>query len=188
MWNEKELDSFEINLKEVDRIYHVHNESLLWGLMARVNRNGHYLYTQLLAHYIEDPYSHGLIFVSTDANFFAQLISTTKDYKLRANYWKNVILEKPNEHYTIYQSLWEDVQSDEQQDIYKMFRKVPPTLEYLCHKTVYENEFRLQPNNLPKMLEESVYDFIKFEKMKQNFIILYREIMLGYLELFLICE
>ncbi|XP_068206570.1 uncharacterized protein [Palaemon carinicauda] len=162
-WDYDDLQTFKIDLEEIDRLYHVYfsddgTSGQDYQLIGRVEHKGQPLYVELVAscdYTGFDCRGGGVIFVSRDANLFMRLVLTS-DCK------KDLI----------YQSLEEDGIEVEAQTEYdacgRMFWRNPPMLKYICHQAAYEHRARLQPqlSSLPKCLIISVDEFIKFNDAK----------------------
>ncbi|XP_066943580.1 uncharacterized protein [Macrobrachium rosenbergii] len=163
LWDHDELQSFNINLEDVDRLYYIyfHDDGVNgqeYRLIARVEHKGLPLYVELMAGCDFtgfDCQGQGVIFVSRDANLFMKLCLTAEC-----------------ERDLIYQSLTEDGIQVEEQTEYdacrKMFWTTAPMLKYLCHQAAYEHRAKLWPqfSSLPKILANSVDEFIKFQEAK----------------------
>ena len=190
-WDEDELQKFEIDLQDIDRLYHIYHrndeggrEYRLIGRIEYKNKNKKnfrqprccrhrkkksqkqqqpptLLYVELKASCNFTGFSWeggiggGVIFVSSDANLFMK-----------------IIVRFEREKHLIYKSLAEDGIEVEEQHEYDLFSRMlwnnPPPLKYLCHEAVYLNKelYDYYPNLLPKILSESVTEFIKTEEAK----------------------
>ncbi|XP_068226098.1 uncharacterized protein [Palaemon carinicauda] len=166
-WDPDELQSFKIDLEKVDRLYHISfiEDGCVgqeYELIARLNHKGRLLYVELTAgcdYTGFDCQGYGIIFVSSDANLFLNLVLT--------NNCKKDLIHK---------SLSEDgVETEELSIEYnacsRMFLKNTPMLKYLCHMSIYENRIKLEPHlsTLPKILKKSVDEFIKFKEAKEAY-------------------
>ena len=164
-WDYEVLQSFEINLEKVDRLYDVQYENdgvgiRSFGLIARMEYEEQSLYVELIANcdYTGfDCQGGGYIFISKDANLFFKLV-------LRENLNKNLIYESLKSD-SIYVEEEEDTDYDK---FSRMMWKTAPMLKYLCHEAIYQNREPLQGYSflLPKILTESIDDFIKTKEAK----------------------
>lgn len=171
-WENKEFDdilqNFEIDLEKVDRLYHIQYISNPFGrefsMIARMQYQDKPLYVELFAGCDFTGFEcqgRGVIFISRDANIFMNLVLTEQE-DLKKN--------------LIYASLKEDgIDVEEKEEEYnncsRWFLKNAPPLKYLCHKNIYENvqmlpEYRLV---LPKILADSIDEFIKMEEAKKSY-------------------
>ena len=204
-WDEDELQKFEIDLQDIDRLYHIYRRSdeggseyRLIGRMEYKNlkkkktfrhsyqprcccrRHRPHRGCSLCSHRQKKPQKQqkpptllyielkascdftgflcqggGVIFISSDANLFMR-----------------IILRFEREKHLIYKSLAEDGIEVEEQQEYDLFSRMfwnnPPSLKYLCHEVVYLNKefYDFCLNLLPKILFESVREFIKTEEAK----------------------
>ena len=107
-------------------------------------------------------YLKGSIFLSRDANLFMKII-------LREHALHHCV----NRH-LIYKSLFEDGIEVEELPEYELLPRLlwnnPPTLKYWCHQTAYHNRLLIDyyrfSTSTPKILRESVKEFIKTEEAK----------------------
>ena len=163
MWDKEELDSFKIDLEKVDRLYYIeHNkrsEGQDFTLVARMEQGTKHIYVEMTASCDYTGFEcqgGGVIFVSTNANLFMKI----------------VLMNEYDNNDLIIQSLKNDgieVQEHTEFDLYsRMFWTQVPMLKYLCHLAIYDNKYRLQTHlpMLPKLLQDSLEDFIKFQDAK----------------------
>ncbi|XP_066944386.1 uncharacterized protein [Macrobrachium rosenbergii] len=162
-WDHDELQSFKVDLEKVDRLYYIyfHDDESFgqeYAMIARMDHKGLPLYVELSAscdYTGFDCQGQGVIFVSRDANLFMKLCITRECNRD-----------------LIYQSLEEDGIQVEEQTEYdacrRMQLKTAPMLKYLCHQAAYEHRAKLWPqfSCLPKILANSVDEFIKFRDAK----------------------
>jgi len=160
LWEDKELENFEIDLEFVDRLYYIYYATKNAGtkleeafqIVARMDYKGRKVYFELLAICTFWGFmiaGGGLIFVSEDPNLFMKLIMTNKH---------------PSD--LIYQSLREDgirVEEPTEYDVCCRLQRSPPTLKLLCHLEMYnyKNLFEASFSELPKTLGESVKSFMQ---------------------------
>ena len=164
-WDYDALQEFKIDLEKVDRLYYIyHYDDNVSGrkfeMIARMEYEEAPLYVELSAgcdYTGFDCQGGGQIFVSRDANLFMKLVlAEEKDLN------KNLI----------YKSLREDrIYVEEETDDYdkytKMFYRNAPMLKYLCHQAIYEYKDSIYYKSLlPKILAESIDDFIKTKEAK----------------------
>ena len=148
-------DGFKFNLENVDRLYYFRFKNHRRGgqkfiMIARMK------YRDKLPFYLRMRL--GRMFLSRDANIFMNLILKDEE-KDEEDLNKNLI----------YASLKEDgiyVKEEENEDEY--IRNAPP-LKYLCHQSIYDNMRLLSGYRsvLPKILADSIDDFIKMREAKQ---------------------
>ena len=162
-WNEDELQTFKIELEMIDRLYLVCMEDDInctdYDMVARVQYKNEPLFVQLSAYSDCSSYEMcGSIYVSRDPNLFLNVIETPiRDKNL------------------IYKSLVEDgFQVDdmtEMDPVERLWRKNAPMLTYICHQVIYENEKALRPqiSQLPKILVDSVENFIKLKLARKAY-------------------
>lgn len=153
-WDYDQLQSFNIDLTEVDRLYHIYfYEEAYSGrdyrFIARVNYNNQLLYVELTAG-CDYCQGRGFIFVSKDPNLFMQLVLTSEHNKD-----------------LVYQSLMEDgIEIERQYDDAAACGRIKtiPMLKYLCHESAFDNRVKLQPyfSTLPSILRNSIDEFIRF--------------------------
>ena len=166
-WDYKDLQAFKIDLEQVDRLYHIkffeNAGDREFEMIGRMQYKGEPLYVELNAGCDNtgfDCQGMGNIFISRDANLFMKLV-------LRSN----------NEKDLIYKSLADDgieVEEEEQSefDVHKrMFSRTVPMLKYICHEAVYQHEQKLQSQfeQLPKILANSLEEFIRFQEAKKDY-------------------
>ena len=170
-WDYDKLQAFKIDTNKVDRLYHIYNFDDGVGdrdfeLIVRLEHEGRPLYVELSAgcdYTGFDCQGSGIIFVSRDANLFMKLV-----------------LKQVRNKDVIYESLRADgIQVDEEYYEYsnncsRMLINSAPMLKYLCHQAIYDEISRsgaLQGYQtvLPKILAESVTDFIRTEEAKRHY-------------------
>lgn len=85
LWKDEELKDFHLDLKSIDRLYHIQNEEGEddsgddFELVVRVEYKKHHLFVELRAGYHFSDYEYrggGDIFVCFDANLFTKTITT----------------------------------------------------------------------------------------------------------------
>ena len=161
-WDEDELQTFKIELELIDRLYYVCMEEDFYhdyDIVARVQYKNEPLFVQLSA--CDDPSSYelfGSIYVSRNPNLFLNVIDTPiRDKNL------------------VYKSLVEDGfrvdDMTEMDPVERLWRKRAPMLTYICHQVIYENEkvLRSQISQLPKILVDSVENFIKLKLARKAY-------------------
>ena len=166
-WDYEDLQSFKINCDYIDRLYYAHYTSDNLGrqfeLIVRMRDPGNDpLYIQVVARCGSTGFDwdggSGEIFLSRDANMFMKCV-------LRDTYYNTD---------AIYESLAQDgvfAEKGVYDSCSRMFHNTAPMLKYLCHKSIYDNidalrEYRTQ---LPKILADSVQDFIKTEEAMKEY-------------------
>jgi len=164
LWEDKELDNFNIDLEKIDRLYYIYyaEEEMGWygekfRMTARMDYKGRKVYFELVANCDYMGFD-GIIFVCEDADLFMKIIITDK-YQINL----------------IYQSLREDgIQVEEltEYDVCSHFQKHnAPMLKFLCHLTIYKNKNLLEASflQLPKLLEKSVKSFTQTMEAKEDY-------------------
>ena len=147
-----ELNSFNINLEKVDRLYYIYRNIKIkeYSLIARVDYNNRHLYVELYAQQYTDIWE-GFIFISYDVHIFMKLVLL---------FFQNKNL--------IYQSLREDgIVINKEPFIHRLTWNDPPNLEFLCYCSIYQNKDILekQIKYLPKILENKIKNFIKYQEV-----------------------
>ena len=189
-WNKRELQNFEINLDDIDRLYYIDYYSdyrmdydlARYRLVVRIEYNGRgccsngsngtlnqnhqdHVYVELIAGY-DNHYPPERKFTRAE-----HVIFVSRD----ASLFMSLVLRNPKD--PIYEFLAEDgIIIDQQQKEYDVnstfFWKNPPSLKYFCHSTVYVNKNLLNDyyqKVLPKMLSNSVEYFIRLREAKQYY-------------------
>jgi len=164
LWEDKELENFNIDLEKIDRLYYIYYAEEEMGrygekfrMTARMDYEGIKVYFELVANCDYMGFD-GRIFVSGDADLFMEIIITDK-YQINL----------------IYQSLREDgIQVEEltEYDVCSHFQKHnAPMLRFLCHLTIYKNKNLLEASfsQLPKPLEKSVKSFTQTMEAKEDY-------------------
>lgn len=166
LWDDTELENFKIDLEVVDRLYYIYQfddgvNGREFQMTARMDYKGRKVYIELVAgcdYTGFDCQGGGVIFISLDANLFMKLI-LTEEYQSDL----------------IYKSLAEDGIETEEQTEYDTCSRMrwtnAPMLKFLCHMSVYDNRKSLEhyPRVLPKILKDSVRDFIKTRDAKKSY-------------------
>ncbi|XP_045586244.2 uncharacterized protein [Procambarus clarkii] len=156
LWREGELENFIVDLKKVDRLYHIYNcdddvTGSEYELLVRMEHNDQHVFVELIAGCDFTGFDcdgGGEIYVSFNANLFFKTVGTRYDEDL------------------IYQSLIEDEYRVEGRTPYDRCSVASwhnaPTLKFLCHLTVSDNKHQLRhyPDVLPKVLTDSLNEFI----------------------------
>ena len=176
-WKKDELESFEIDLKKVDRLYHIRDHlswnTDTWEYIIRMQRDDDetgrhqqplyiHLSAQMTIHFSNNGdvkfKGGGFIFISRDANTFMKIVLRSDINKGR-----------------IYRSLEEDgVQFEELTEFEEENgtpRKNVPSLTFLCHDVFNENrhQLRSQLQHLPELLRRRINDFINLHDAKQAY-------------------
>ena len=169
-WKSEELQSFRINLRNIDRLYHTSDSLYLntdmWEYIIRIQPDdgGNPIYIQVMA---ERRYcmsngengkikGGGFIYLSRDASMFM-----------------NVVLRSDINKIPIYQSLREDgIQYEDQtefDDEKGNSRKRVPSLVFICHEFFNENRYQLQSQTpqIPHIMIKSLNDFIHLRDAKE---------------------
>lgn len=161
LWDQDELHAFTIDIIEIDRVYAISNSEDVSGnefhLIARIEHKNQLLFVELTArcNYTGfDCYGGGMIFITTNPNLFAKVLSIQNQTE-SARIYKSLrddgyYIEDPTEFDRITSNLWQN----------------PPTLKYLCHLHIYDNRQILPfyKQILPQTLVESVNDFIQTQE------------------------
>ena len=160
-----QLNNFKVNVEKIDRLYYVYRQNhvyedgtvyeeyIMFDLLCRMEYKGVLYYVELWA-ICRYSFNNGMIYLSREANEFAQVVGRKR------RFYEN--------KETIYASLREDgiLFEEIEYDDNKI-----PTLKYLCHDAVYENERILQNNYytslLPRVLSKSVKEFVKIKRAKK---------------------
>lgn len=158
-WDKDELQNFNIQVEKIDRLYSIKHEDdgisdRSYYLLARMEyKKDDFVFVELAASCDFtgfDCRGGGNIFVTKHVSLFTKVINLPPDVMT-----------------SIYQSLRDDGLSFEEQTEYdrtpsRLWHN-PPMLKYLCHKIIYEEKEDLKHYGqvLPKILKESVDDFIK---------------------------
>lgn len=160
------LEKFEIDLEQVDRLYHITACHDAFGgeyeILARLDYRGKSAYVNLVASCDFTGFEcqgGGYIYISFNANVFTR-----------------IMLGDHHKHDLIYESLASDGVNVEEQTEYdchaaRMWQSVP-LLKYLCHLAIYKHKECLQPvytEVLPKALIGSVEEFLKLQETKNAF-------------------
>ncbi|UHB41753.1 hypothetical protein MrNuV_ORF030 [Macrobrachium rosenbergii nudivirus] len=163
-WEYEELEKFQLDPNTIDRVYYSSFNDDVFGrnfnLICRMVYKDAPLYVELIAscdYTGFDCQGGGSIFVSRDANIFINVCMS--------NDWN----KEP-----IYQSLEEDgiyinkELAAENNPCVRFQNRSPAMLKYLCHQTIYKNKTTLEPyiGELPKLLADSVIEFIKYHEAK----------------------
>lgn len=167
-WRSNELERFKVDVMKIDRLYYIKKTSdrcgLSYSLVFRMDysKNKKHkrdsLYVELFATFYHCYHFLGYIFVSRDANVFMKLVSRPKDKTL------------------VYESLRKDGIHAEKEEVCEeeeegVFCKTPNTLKYLCQEAVYLSRDMLRgfASVLPKLLTNSVDDFVKTKEAKATY-------------------
>ena len=196
-WDELELQNFKINVEDIDRLYYIYHfdddqRTKRYKLVVRMKYSGggyrdsnihkqqqedehNHLYVELFARYdIFNPCMMSqkqVIFVSRDPNLFMKLVLKNKCQKPLIHQFlaeDGIIIDQQQTDYdagvdstVFWKNGW---------DYIRVFWNNPPSLKYFCHQKVCDNKTVLNdcyPKILPKMLSNSVKDFIIFQEAKQ---------------------
>ena len=163
-WDYDFLQEFRIDLEKVDRLYHIWhmNDNVSnreFQFIARMDYEGKPLYVELIASCDYTGFEcqgGGYIFISRDPSLFMKVVLSEGDH-----------LNKK----LIHQLLQEDMIYIE--EIYydrfsRMFWRNAPMLKYLCYEAIFQSrdKFRGNLNLLPKILRESIVDYIRTEEAR----------------------
>ena len=159
LWEDDELENFEVDVELVDRLYYIDHFSMLnplcpkfCNLGCRMVYNGKHIYIKMRANCSYDSW-RGDIFVSKDVNLFL------KQAKLTTYEWDGTL-----------DSLAGDSIVVEEQTMYDVYSREawisPPTLRYLCNRSIYDNDIRREQYSsvLPQLLTSDVDHFIKMKE------------------------
>ena len=159
-WNADELKSFRIDLKSIDRLYHI-NIIAPWGrarfnMIGRKDCDGHWIYFHLqsvsLCQYQSEQDSMN---VSKDVSLFMRYI----------NQWTPF-----NSDGEIDEALMEDGTRMEENPLFKMDRWVNrmdvDSLEEICYDVIFRHKQALEPRfeELPKCIANRIIKFILFHE------------------------
>lgn len=156
-WEDGELQKFQINLEDVDRLYFINsfNDNVsgsIFSLLIRMIYKEQKVFVELSAGCDYTGFEcqgGGDIFVTMNAKLFSKVIIST-EYNMEL----------------LYRALKEDgYDVDEQMDYDRSPVSSwhnPPMLKFLCHLAINDNKERLQhyKESLPKALVDSVSEFI----------------------------
>lgn len=166
-FEDDDLQHFEVILEKVDRLYYINQlddgvSNREYEILARMDHGRKKAYVSVIAccdFTGFDCQGGGYIFVSFNVNVFSK-----------------IMLERQHDHQAIYRSLAEDGLSVQEQSEYD---RAPacrwesvPMLKYLCHVEISDsknNLARVYKDYLPKMLIESVDEFIKLRETREAF-------------------
>ena len=152
-WNFENLQSFEIDVVKIDRLYHIfYADNWDFELIVRMQFEGKPLYIELFG-WGSQYMGIGHIFLSRNADIFMKCV-------LRRNLYTGI---KYNTK-AIYELLKED-------GIYFEEGSCAPTLQHLCYETISNNiairqEYKTQ---LPITLTENVNYFVKTEEAIKHY-------------------
>lgn len=166
-FDDDDLQSFEVNLEEVDRLYYINHyddgiSNREYEILARMDYGNKKAYVNVVAccdFTGFDCQGGGYIFVSFNANVFTK-----------------IMLGRQHDHEHIYRSLAEDGVAVEKQSEYDRapacsWQSVP-MLKYLCHVKISDrknNLSQIYSEHLPKVLAESVGEFLRFRETREAF-------------------
>ena len=166
-FKDDDLQRFKVNLEKVDRLYYIHHyddgiSSREYEILARMDYGDKKAYVNVIASCDFtgfDCQGGGYIFVSFNANVLTK-----------------IMLNRRHDHEAIYRSLAEDGLTVEEQSEYDQvsaFRwQSVPMLKYLCHVKISDRKNNLSQiymKLLPKVLADSVEEFIKLKETKEAF-------------------
>ena len=160
-WDHDDLINFTIEPEKIDRLYHmVANDEdpnfRSWELCCRMEYNEEQYFVEMYAscdYTGFDCQGGGHIAITKLSDFFLENIVTIDQNPIK-----------------VYKSLKEDGYDVQEPDllhkIHPKFWNNTPTLKYLCHNAIYKhrNELAHFKDKLPKILANSVDDFIKTKK------------------------
>ena len=165
-WEVTHWDGFKFNLENVDRLYYFRFKNHRRGgqkfiMIARMqyrDKLPFYLRMRLFLDSVHAEFIVGRMFLSRDANIFMNLILKDEEED-----------EEDLNKNLIYASLKEDgiyIKEEEKEEEYN--RNARP-LKYLCHQSIYNKIHLLSGYRsvLPKILADSIDDFIKMREAKQ---------------------
>ena len=165
-WEDDELQFFEIETDNIDRLYHINFEDVYgdssFELIARTQYKGQPLFIELKAscdYHGFDCDGVGAIFVSRDANVFM-------DFVLNSSHKKKLI----------YDSLRNDgIHICKQNCFFDPWRgKNVPMLLNLCYQKIYQlqkisDSFFINTLNFPTSLIRSINEFTALEKAREKY-------------------
>ena len=163
-WDEEELEDFEINLPDINRLYYFRYDDSFkqeYDIIFRMDYKGHHLYVHLSTHITEVPRYDcpGGIYVSRDPNLFMKVIVLdmyNKNLIYQSLLAEGIHVEEPTEHFSVKRISWRNT----------------PSLMFLCCQTVYDHKKFLEkcyPRVLPEMISECVTDFIRTKDAKHDY-------------------
>lgn len=166
-FEDDDLQTFQVNLEEVDRLYYINHyddgiSNREYEILARMDYGDKKAYVSVIAccdFTGFDCEGGGYIFVSFNASVLTK-----------------IMLDRQHDHEAIYRSLAEDGLAVEEQSEYDWapagkWQSVP-MLKYLCHVEISDRKNNLSQiymKVLPKVLAESVDEFIRFRETKEAF-------------------
>lgn len=156
-WRDEDLDGFNLNLEEVDRLYYIFQDNYdvndqFFNILARVCHGGSHLFVELSAscdYTGFDCQGCGDIFVTRSANIFFQVL-------MRHNYDRDAIRASLlSDGYALDDLIMPPRPSP--------FVQSAPMLKFLCHVAINDHKDLLAPGYkevLPPILKESITEFI----------------------------
>ena len=163
-WNEEDLQNFQIDVDQIDRLYSVTNtqeHDMLGGdfyLLARMKHMNKDMFVELKAFCDSsgfDCHGDGSIYITSNPNIFynTMVIGSERENILSSlleDGYKITIQPEVNSV-----SSWHN----------------PPNLLFLCHKAVRDNQHCLAhyPDVLPKPLTNSLNDFIRVKEAMDDY-------------------
>jgi len=165
-WSDDDLENFEIQANMIQRLYHIfYYDDEVSGrdfeLAVRTVYKGRVVYVKMMAGCDFtgfDCHGGGEIYITCDAQIFLKsILKTTIDLN---GIWKSMVadglkVEEPSSFDLLPMREWNNV----------------PMLKFLCHMKVYDERHKLRElaaRVLPKMLSQSMEEFIKTRETKDH--------------------
>ena len=165
-FGDEDIQKFELDLEKVDRLYHIYHfddgvSGANWEILVRMDHNGRKAYVNLTA---------GCDFTGFECQGGGYIYIT-----FNVNVFTRIMLEDNIDRDAIYHALRDDgvvVEMQSECDLRpNKWLSNAPMLKYLCHQAIVDNKDRLQhyPQVLPKILVESIEEFIMLRDTKEIF-------------------